>query len=305
MPDKVRPEDLEFMSDASAAVLLRAPRGGRLILWGGFLFIVAALLWASWAELDEVTSGVGQVIPSSQIQVVQNLEGGIIAEILVKNGDVVEKGQVLIRIDDTRFSSSLREARQRYYSLLLHKARLEAEAEGRDMQIPPEITQKAPELVDDERALFKAHLEQLENNRKILQAQRKQRRQELDEARARRTHLQRSLDLLSRELKMTEPLVEAGAISEVDVLRLRRQVSDLQGELDAVKLSIPCLESLLDEAEKKLEEVELSFRAKAREQLADVLSELSQLQESAVALRDRVKRTEVRSPVRGTSSRSW
>lgn len=168
------------------------------------------------------------------------------------------------------------------------------------MQIPPEITQKAPELVDDERALFKAHLEQLENNRKILQAQRKQRRQELDEARARRTHLQRSLDLLSRELKMTEPLVEAGAISEVDVLRLRRQVSDLQGELDAVKLSIPRLESLLDEAEKKLEEVELSFRAKAREQLADVLSELSQLQESAVALQDRVKRTEVRSPVRGT-----
>ncbi len=299
-PDKVRPEDLDYMSDAAAAVMLRAPRGGRLILWGAFLFVVVALIWASQAKLDEVTSGVGQVIPSSQIQVVQNLEGGIVAEILVKPGDVVDKGQVLLRIDDTRFSSSLREARQRYYSLLLRKARLEAEAEGHPMQVPKEVTDKAPELVKDEQALLDARRRQLENNRKILEAQLKQRRQELDEARAKKGHLQRSLALLSKELKMTAPLVDAGAISEVDVLRLRRQVNDLRGDLEAVKLSIPRLESLLEEARKKLNDVELTFRARAREELTDVLSELSQLKESSVALQDRVKRTEVRSPVRGT-----
>ncbi len=297
---RVMPEDLDYMSDAAAAVMLRAPRGGRLILWGVFLFIVAGLIWANWAQLDEVTSGIGQVIPSTQLQVVQNLEGGIVSEIRVKDGDVVEKGQVLLRIDDTRFSSSLREARQRYYSLLLRKARLQAEAEGRPLKVPEEIKNKAPELVDDEQALFKARQKQLANNRKILEAQLTQRAQELDEAKARKAHLQRSLALLNKELKMTAPLVDAGAISEVDVLRLRRQVNDQRGDLEAVKLSIPRLESLLDEARKKLDEVELSFRAKAREELTDVLSELSQLQESAVALQDRVKRTEVRSPVRGT-----
>lgn len=287
------------MSDAAAAVMLRTPRGGRLILWGVLLVIVVGLAWASWAQLDEVTKGVGQVIPSSQLQVVQNLEGGIVSEILVKDGDVVDKGQVLLRIDDTRFSSSLREAKQRYYSLLLRKARLQAEAEGRPLKVPEEIKRSAPELTDDEQALFKARQKQLDKNREILQAQVKQRSQELDEAKAKRAHLQRSLALLTKELKMTAPLVDAGAISEVDVLRLRRQVNDQKGELEAVSLSIPRLESLLDEARKKLDEVELSFQTKAREELTDVLSELSQLQESAVALQDRVKRTEVRSPVRG------
>lgn len=297
---KASAAELEFMSDASAAVMLRAPAGGRLILWAVFAFIVAALFWANWAELDEVTSGVGQVIPSSQIQVVQNLEGGIVSELLVHDGDRVKKGQVLLRIDDTRFTSSLREATQKSNALMLQKARLQAEANGSDMVIPKALEQEAPDMVRDEQKLYQAHLQQLENNKKILQAQLRQREQELNEAKAKKKHLQRSLSLLSKELKMTEPLVEAGAISEVDVLRLRRQVNDQRGELDSVRLSIPRLESQLEEARKKAEEVELSFRSKAREALSDVVAELSQTQESNVALEDRVERTEVRSPVRGT-----
>ena len=295
-----RPEDLEYMSDATAAVMLRAPRGGRIILWGAFLFIVAGLIWANWAELDEMTTGIGQVIPSSQIQVVQNLEGGIVSEILVHDGDQVEKGQVLLRIDDTRFASSLREARQKYNALRLRRARLEAESEGREMIIPKDLARDEPDMVRDEKSLFEARRKQLINNRKILLSQLRQREQELDEAKAKKKHLQRSLTLLSKELKMTEPLVEAGAISKVDVLRLRRQVNDQRGELDSVRLSIPRLRSQLEEARKKADEVELSFRSKAREELSDVVSQLSQMQESNVALQDRVKRTAVRSPVRGT-----
>jgi adhesin transport system membrane fusion protein len=300
LPEDGRDEDLDYMSDAAAAVLLRAPRGGRLILWATFAFFVAALAWAYWAQLDEVTAGIGKVIPSSQVQVVQNLEGGIVSEILVHDGDHVEKGQVLLRIDDTRFASSLREAGQKYNALLLRKARLYAEANASDMVVPEGLGEEVPDMVRDERKLYTARADQLANNRKILQAQVRQREQELDEAKAKQKHLGRSLELLSKELKMTEPLVDAGAISKVDVLRLRRQVNDQQGELDAVKLSIPRLQSQLVEVRKKADEVGLSFRAKAREELSDVVSELSQMQESNVALRDRVKRTSVRSPMRGT-----
>lgn len=295
-----RGDDLDYMSDAAAALLLRTPRGGRLILWAAFAFFAVALIWANWAQLDEVTAGVGQVIPSSQVQVVQNLEGGIVSEILVHDGDRVEKGQVLLRIDDTRFASSLREAKQKYNALRLRKARLYAEANAIDMAIPDDLEQAAPDMVGDERKLYTARAEQLANNRKILQAQVRQREQELNEAKAKQKHLQRSLTLLSKELKMTEPLVDAGAISKVDVLRLRRQVNDQQGDLESVRLSIPRLRSQLEEIRKKADEVELSFRAKAREELSDVVSELSQIQESNVALQDRVKRTLVRSPMRGT-----
>jgi len=297
---RASPEELEYMSDVAAAMLIKAPRGGRIILWSAFAFFMVALLWASWAELDEVTSGIGQVIPSGQVQVVQNLEGGIVAELLVRSGQVVEKNQVLLRIDDTRFLSSLKEARSRYLSLLLKRARLQAESEGRQLEFPAEMAKEAPDLVREEQDLFLARRDELENNRSILAAQVDQRSQELSEAKARQGHLTRSLSLLAQELEMTEPLVEAGAISEVDVLRLRRQVNDLRGELESVKLSLPRLQSLLQESRKKAEEVELRFRSDAREQLSEILAEISQLEQSNVALQDRVKRTAVRSPVRGT-----
>ncbi len=297
---KAGAEDLDYMSDVAAAMLIKAPRGGRIILWTAFAFFVVAVVWASWAELDEVTSGVGQVIPSSQIQVVQNLEGGIVAELLARSGQIVEKGQVLLRIDDTRFLSSLKEARSRYLSLVLKRARLQAESEGKALVLSQEIATEAPELVQEEQDLYAARRDELRNNQSILAAQVDQRSQELSEAEARQGHFTRSLALLSQELEMTEPLLEAGAISEVDVLRLRRQVNDLSGELDSVRLSMPRLRALLEEARKKAEEVELRFRSDAREQLSEVLAEISQLEQSNVALQDRVKRTSVRSPVRGT-----
>ena len=110
-------EDADYLSDARAALLLQTPRGGRLILWLTLFFVCAAIGWASWAELDEVTTGSGQVIPSRHIQEVQNLEGGILSALMVEEGDLVEKGQPLLQIDDTGFSSSLRESQQQTISL--------------------------------------------------------------------------------------------------------------------------------------------------------------------------------------------
>ena len=120
------PEQLDFVDDGAAAVLLNTPTRARVLLWSCFAFFIVAIIWAAWAQLDEVASGQGKVIPSRQLQVVQNLEGGIIKEIFVKEGEIVRPGQELMRIDDTRFRSDFREREQELISLKGDVARLRA-----------------------------------------------------------------------------------------------------------------------------------------------------------------------------------
>jgi membrane fusion protein, adhesin transport system len=295
-----RPDDLEHMSDTSAAILLETPRGARVVIWIAVLFLGSALAWASWAELDEVTRGAGKVIPTRQVQVVQNLEGGILADILATEGEVVERGQVLLRIDDTRFSASFREGRLHYLALQAKAARLTAEANGTGFQAPPELEDEQTDVLERELKLFQSRQLEIETNLLILRQQSAQRRQEVAELKSRRSHLVTSHRLVLQELQMTRPLVKDGAISEVEVLRLERQENELRGELESTDLAIQRAQSRLEEAESKLEEVELHFRNRARVELNEVMAELRKMSESQVALEDRVLRTLVRSPVRGT-----
>lgn len=245
------------MSDARAAVMQETRPLALAVLYFTLIFMIVAVAWASWATLDEVVVGVGKVIPSSQIQVIQNLEGGILSELVVAEGQVVEKDQVLLRMDDTRFTSSYREAQVKRMSLLAAMARLTAEAQGTQLAFPSEVAKQAPHLVRAERALHVS------------------RRRAVDETVA---GLKRSHELASRELKMSETLVPMGAISEVEILRLRRQVNELQTNID--------------------ERIN-RFRAEAGEELARHAAEFATLDESTVAMEDRVRRTTVRSPVRG------
>lgn len=292
--------DREYLTDLGSAVLQQSPRGGRLMLWAVVLFFVFAAYWASIAELDEVTRGTGKVIPSSQVQVIQNLEGGILAEILVSEGDIVKPGQTLLRIDDTRFASSYREGRVGYLNLKARAARLQAEAEGVEFVIPEEVQNQQPELVQREFHLFQSRAEELESNIRILEQQVNQRKQELAELNVKEANLVGSYQLLRRELDLTAPLEKEGVVSEVEVIRLKRQVNDLDGQLKATRLAIPRLRSILEEAEQKVEETKLEFRAKSREELNETLAELARTTEANQALEDRVKRTWVKSPVRGT-----
>ena len=292
--------DREYLADLGSAVLQQSPRGGRLMLWAVVLFFVFAAYWASIAELDEVTRGTGKVIPSSQVQVIQNLEGGILAEILVSEGDIVKPGQTLLRIDDTRFASSYREGRVGYLNLKARAARLRAEAEGAEFVIPEEVQNQQPELVQREFHLFQSRAEELESNIRILEQQVNQRKQELAELNVKEANLVGSYQLLRRELDLTAPLEKEGVVSEVEVIRLKRQVNDLDGQLKATRLAIPRLRSILEEAEQKVEETKLEFRAKSREELNETLAELARTTEANQALEDRVKRTWVKSPVRGT-----
>ncbi len=292
--------DDAFMTDTNAAVVMGASRTSHLILLATAAFLVSALTWAAFAEIDEVTRGEGKVIPSSKIQVIQNLEGGILTEILVSEGQFVDKDQPLLRLDDIRFSSSYRETRSKYLALLARAARLKAEANSQPVSMPDAVTEEDPQLAANELALHRSRAEELASKRNILEQQESQTRQEMAELEARKSQLARSYALLKQELDMSEPLVAEGAISEVEILRLKRSVNDMRGELEASKLAIPRLRAANEEMKSKIAEIDIAFRTEARSKFSAVESELSSVKETLRGQQDRVSRTLVRSPVRGT-----
>jgi adhesin transport system membrane fusion protein len=296
-------EDAEFMSETSAAVLQGAPRTAHWILWGTALFFLVALIWASLASLDEIATGTGKVIPTSHIQIVQNLEGGILSEIPVREGDVVQKGQILVQMDATRFTSSFGENQAKYDALLAKIARLSAEANNTEFNAPKELEQKNQKLVDEEKALYASRLRELQANLSVLRQQSEQRVQELAEKRARLVQLQQSHGLVAREVAMTRPLVQQGVMSEVELLRLERQQSDLKGELEATRISIPRLEAALMEARNKVEGFIIKFRSDAMSDLSAARAEISAIGATSSGLEDRLARTTVRSPMTGTVKR--
>jgi membrane fusion protein, adhesin transport system len=294
-------EDAEFVTGRAAADLQRPRVFAHILLLVIASFFGIAFAWASWASLDEVTRGDGRVIPSSQVQVVQNLEGGIVAAMLVREGEIVERGQVLLRIDNVRAASDYRESRKRYLALLGSLARLRAEVTGSEqLAFADEVLSEAAEVVSNESALFQARKVALRNEVSVLESQVEQRDQELAELRHRLAQLERSLALAREELAMTEPLAARGVVSKVEALRLRRQVNDLEGELDAVRLSIPRIESARREGLQRIEERTSTFHATSQRELTAVQAEVEALREAIAAEEDRVQRTEVRSPVRGT-----
>jgi membrane fusion protein, adhesin transport system len=293
-------EDRDFVAGRVGAELHRPRRSAHLLLLVIAAFFVVAFAWASHASLDEVTRAEGRVIPSSHIQVVQNLEGGIVADILVREGEIVERGQVLLRINDVRAASNLRETRKRYLALRGAQARLRAEVAGAAIELPAQVREQAPEVAGSERALFQARRQALETELQILRSQAAQREQELAELENSITQLERSAQLAAEELAITQPLAATRVVSRVNLLRLQREVNDLEGELAAARLAIPRVKMALREAGRRVEERTLSFRAEAQRELNAVQSEAAALEETLAAEADRLERTEVRSPVRGT-----
>lgn len=297
---RIHPDDTEFMSEVSAATLESAHRAGHSLLVLSVTFFLVAAWWAYSTSLDEVTRGDGKVVPSSKIQVIQNLEGGILAEVLVSEGQIVDKDQVLLKIDDTRFSSSVRETELKYYELLARSTRLKAESDGVDFVLPEEVVKANPTLADNEKALYLSRQRELKSAIQVLKQQQAQRQQELVERRAKQSQLQQGYELSNKELKMSEPLVGMGVISEVEVLRLKRTVNQLYGEMEANRLAIPRIQSALNEAKQKVMEQTIQFKTDAASQFSEVNAELNRTKETIFSAKDRVTRTQVRSPVKGT-----
>ncbi|SFM17247.1 HlyD family type I secretion periplasmic adaptor subunit [Halopseudomonas yangmingensis] len=287
------------LPDLTEAILEDSPRNSRMLLWALAALVLSALLWANFAEVEEITRGQGKAIPPGKLQRIQNLEGGIVSEILVREGQIINQGDPLLRLDDTRFASNVQESRFERLGKMARLARLNAEMEERELLMPDEVISEAPELAAAELALHQARTNKLLNERSILDEQRQQRQQELDELKSRQQQFRNSLALLRQELNMSAPLVADGAISEVEVLRLRRAEVETRGNLDSVTLSIPRAESALREVEQRIEEVRNRFRGEALAELSQTRIDLEKTEASGLALEDRVRRTLVTSPVNG------
>lgn len=289
----------EFMSSRVAALLQSPPRPNFLIIRGTLILLLVFLVWASLAELEEVTVGEGKVIPSSQVQVIQNLEGGIVARIPVRVGDFVRKDQVVLNIDPTRFSSSLGETKAKYYALLARTARLAAEADGKEFELPANLEDGSLQTFREELALYRSRQAEFMATLSVLRQQVEQRHQEVAEKRARLAQLSDSYRLVQQEVSMTRPMAAQKVISDVELLRLERQATDIRGELDATRLAIPRLEASLAEARNKVEGAQAKFRSDAAMELSQARAELEGTNASSVAITDRLERTTIRSPVNG------
>ena len=220
-----------------------------LILWITAIFIVLGVIWANFTQVDEVTRGEGKVIPSSQVQVIQNLEGGIIEKIFVKEGQIVNKGQQLVKLDATRFQTAYDEDRLKSLALKIKKERLTAEANNMDFFPSEDLVQEIPDTVKNETALFnsrKAQLNQLITN----------------------------LGLIKKELGLSQPLVAKGAVSNVEIIHLNRDINLLQGQID-------------------------DFKSKTLQELNDTDAQYNSSAQSALSNLDKLKRTSIESPVKG------
>lgn len=295
-----RSQDAEFMRDLRAAVM-RPPRlAANTLLFAIVTFFALAVFWASRAPLDEVTTGMGQVIPSGKVQVVQNLEGGIVSDIRVREGEEVAAGDVLLLIDNTQFLSNYEEDRAKYLGLRAAAARLRAEVEGRDATFPDEVRDADPALVRNEFALHAARKAELDSSIAVLRRQVDQKRQELVELDTRITQAERAMALAEEELAITQPMVERGVTSRIDLIRLRREMTDIETNLLGAQQAVPRAQAALEEAENKIAERHAAFRKVARAELNEAELKISALSKVLTLAKDRLARTEVRAPVTGT-----
>lgn len=299
-PEK-REED--FVQDADYFIIHQEPLRARVLIKTILIAMALFVMWMAVALVDEIAKGEGKVIPSSQIQILQSLDGGIVVEINVKEGQVVDAGQVLLRVDPTRFESSVRENRSQYLALTTKAARLRALAEGLPFVAPPEVLIEDPKTVQDEQRLYETARSNVVAQISIAREQLVQRQQELSEMRAKREQASQAYELTARELAVTKPLINSGAVSEVELLRLERDTSRFRGERDMAAAQILRSQAAIAEASRKIEEVELNARNEVRKELSDTMAKLNAFTEGGVALADKVKHAAVRSPVKGTIKR--
>jgi adhesin transport system membrane fusion protein len=287
------------LPEVNKALIEDAPRVVRLTIWAIIAFFVFLMLWANFAVIDEVTKGDGKAIPSSKIQKIQNLEGGIVAELFVSEGQIVEAGAPLIRLDDTRFASNVGETEADRLSMLLRVERLSAEVDDRPLNFPSDVLKAVPGQAASEESLYISRRQQLQDEIGGLQEQLIQRQQELREFTSKQSQYRTALGLQRQEINMSEPLVAQGAVSPVEVLRLKRAEVETRGQLDATTLAIPRAESAIKEVARKIEETRGKFRSEALTQLNEARTDLNKAQATGKALEDRVSRTMVTSPMRG------
>ncbi|MDR3213512.1 MAG: HlyD family type I secretion periplasmic adaptor subunit [Azoarcus sp.] len=296
-------QELNWGDEVDWARLQQEPLRARRLLRLIVVVVLLLLVWAALAPLDEVTRGEGKVIPSSQVQIVQAVDGGQVKELLVHEGQEVMPGQVLLRIDPIRFTSDALSGRAKILGLKAGITRLQALLEGQPFVVPEDVLQGAPDTAVSERSLYDSSRAEVDSQLSIARQQLTQREEELNETRARHEQAVRSLELAKQELEMTEPLLSSGAVSEVDIIKLKQMMTKLTGDRSQASAQIQKVLAAISEARHKIQDVELNARNKWSKELSDNMTELGSRAAIDVASADKVDQADVRSPVRGTVKR--
>lgn len=292
-------DERDFMEELEAATRMKPSERSHYLLIAIAALVVAFLIWSNQAEIEEITHGSGQVVPTQEIQIVQSLEGGIIEDILVREGQTVEKDQILLKVSDVAFASEGRGAEAKILSLKAKKARLEAEANDKDFEVPAEIKQKFPDIARNELELYQSRQAELENAKSILDNKISSAASQISEVRAKINRLSESRRLLNQELKITKEMVAKKAVPKLEEIRLNRELSNLSGQISEAVEERGGLEAELSLAKREREDREDQFKSQVLGELNDIETQISQIGENITAIEDRVARTEVRSPVDG------
>jgi len=298
-PVEYTKKDYEFMNSLSAAILETTPSRVSKVIKIWLITIVLFIVWASFASIDEITRGDGKVVPYGQNQVIQNLEGGIVEAILITEGKFVKKGDVILKINNAKSTSTSLTNEMKYKELTAKQYRLKAEAnslpfediETDDLELKEQIN-LAKKLYNSEQIEFIA------KDNSIIQ-QIEQKKQENIEAKAKSNALRKSLQYVTEEIVMTAPMVKQGIKSKIDFLKLKREANEIEKDIEAVELSLPRLESIINEYRSKRVESKQLYINTAKQELNEVTAEMARLQTQQVAFSDQVDRTVVKSPVDG------
>lgn len=310
MPDQNRPIDTtesrfpdrdgSYVSDVQAAIMLQSPRGGRFILYLIVLVAASALAWSWYAEIDDVIKGQGKVIPSSRVQEIQNLEGGVLQEVLVKEGQVVQPGDTLIVLDDIQFGAELEKNALEAVGLQTAIERLSAEIEDRELQFSEELSQNYPEIVAKQQQLFQGRRDNLQNQIDVLTLAMREKEQQVEQLQNKLESAKERYDLAVEEQQQLEPLLASGAVSEMELLQSRQKVAEVRAEMTDATFAIPEVQSAILEAKERIDQAVTDFKEGAQQDLNEILPRYRGLLALQKSLQDKVARTGIKSPVYGT-----
>lgn len=282
---------------------MRPANSANILLWVIAGFFAVFLLWAGFAELDSSVRGQGRVVPSSQLQVVSNLEGGIIEEILVRTGDVVARGAPLVRLDRTATGSEYSSNRAQFDALRARIARLEAEVAGRSPSFPRDAQPGLSEQVAIERALHASRMADLDSLLAAASARVTQAERAVAEARAAQAARQSAVQAARAELDLVRPLVERGIEPRLSLVQAENAAAVAQSDAAAAAAAVARAQSSVAEARATLNQQRQDWRSRTAQELAQAQAEMVAMRRALPALSERVERTVVRAPLAGRVNR--
>lgn len=320
---KLSQDELNYANAVDAALIRQPVKQARLLSFLVAVFFIAIITWAYFAEIDEVTRAEGKVVASQRTQAIQNLEGGILECVLVQEGDIVQIGQPLARLDNALAQSSYRDIELKVLEQEAAIIRLQAELESpllgegqekeskdlgshvRNLSFPPKLAREAPQIIAEHNASFAAHQSQYRSEFQMLESQYGQSLREVEEQRARKRNLQRQLSIATEQRDIAYPLMKRRTFSRVDYLALEQEVITLRGEIEALNTSIPRALAAAQESQQRAALRKAELRTGLTMELNQRRRELASLKQSLHADTDRITRTELRSPVHGIIKRIY